>query len=136
MKVFFYGLFMDEELLRSKGIQPSGIRLGFVDDYELCIGERATLLRRPNGRAYGAMMKIAPAQAKALNAEDSDADYLPETLTVDLLDGTQIAATCYNLPAEKVSGTNRQYATSLLAVATRLCFPEPYLAHIRQAGNL
>jgi hypothetical protein len=94
------------------------------------------LLRQPNGRAYGALLEIAPAQAKALYAEDSVADYLPETLTVGLLDGTQIAATCYNLPAEKVSGTNRQYAASLLAVATRLGLPESYLAHIRQAANL
>ena len=31
--VFFYGLFMDESLLASKGIIPSGTAAGYVDGY-------------------------------------------------------------------------------------------------------
>ncbi len=47
---------MDESLLATKGIRPSEVNLGFVDGYGLRIGERATLVRRPDSRAYGAMM--------------------------------------------------------------------------------
>ena len=61
MRVFFYGLFMDEHVLAGKGIEPSKVDLGFVDGYALRIGERATLVRRAGERAYGAAMDIEPA---------------------------------------------------------------------------
>ena len=120
VRVFFYGLFMDESLLATKGIEPSEVNLGFVDGYVLRIGERATLVRRQDGRAYGAM-------------KDSVADYLPEPVTVELMDGTKVEATCYNLPGDKVTGANKDYANSLLDVASRLGFPDSYLDQIRQA---
>ena len=135
MRVFFYGLFMDERLLAEMGIEPSEISLGFVDGYGLRIGERATLIRSPGSRAYGVMMDIAPGEATDLYAEGSVADYLPEPVIVELTDGTQVEATCYNLPGNKVTGVNKEYAESLLDIATRLDFPDSYLDQIRQARS-
>ena len=123
---------MDEGLLKAKGIKPAEVSVGFVDGYSLRIGQRATLVRLPGGRAYGAIMDIASAEAKELYAEDSVADYLPEPVTVELMDGTRVDATCYNLPGDKVTGTNKHYADSLLHVATRLGFPDSYLDQIRR----
>ena len=133
MRVFFYGLFMDESLLAKKGIKPSEVNLGFVEGFRLRIGERATLVRRPDSRAYGALMDIAASDATDLYAEESVADYLPEPVIVKLLDGSQVEATCYNLPGEKISGSNKEYAASLLNLATKLDFPDWYLDQIRQA---
>jgi hypothetical protein len=135
MRVFFYGLFMDESLLATKGIEPGEVNSGFVDGYRLRIGARATLVRRPDSRAYGVMMDIAPSEATQLYAEDSVADYLPEPVIVELMDGTQVDATCYNLPDDKVIGTNKEYAESLLKVARRLDFPASYLDQFRQARS-
>ena len=132
MNVFFYGLFMDEDILASKGINPTGVRPGFADGYGLRIGERATLVQHPVSRAWGVLMDITASEAHALYAEESVADYLPEQITIQLLDGTSVEATCYNLPADKVTGTNSEYAKSLLKLATQLGFPENYLARIRQ----
>ncbi len=124
---------MDESLLATKGIKPSEVNVDFVDGYGLRIGERATLISRPDGRAYGAIMDITPSEATELYAEDSVADYLPEPVIVELMDGTQVEATCYTLPSDKVTGANKDYAESLLDVATRLGFPDSYLDQIRQA---
>ena len=124
---------MDERLLAAKGIKPTDVSLGFVDGYGLRIGERATLVRRPNGRAYGAIMDIALNEATKLYAEESVADYLPEPVTVELMDGTEVEVTCYNLPSAKVTGTNKAYAKSLLQVASRLGLPDAYLDEIREA---
>lgn len=135
MKVFFYGLFMDEILLARKGILPSEVSPGFVDGYRLRIGERATLERSPVSRAYGVVMDIGPGEAAALYAEGSVADYVPEIVEVELMVGSKLEATCYNLPAGKVAGTNMDYAKSLLAIASRLGFPDSYLAEIRGAGT-
>jgi hypothetical protein len=63
--VFFYGLFMDESLLASKGVRPTERTVGYVDGYVLRIGKRATLLPEANSRAYGVLMKFASADAAA-----------------------------------------------------------------------
>ncbi|MEE8287939.1 MAG: gamma-glutamylcyclotransferase family protein [Nitrosomonadaceae bacterium] len=134
MNVFFYGLFMDEDLLAKKGISPSKAEVGFVDGFALRIGERATLIRSADTRSYGVMMNISSDQANELYAESSVADYVPESVTVELLNGSKVEASCYNLPVDKVTGTNKVYAQALLEVANRLGLPERYLVEIRQAG--
>ena len=134
MNVFFYGLFMDESLLAKKGILPGSSAVGHVDGFALRIGERAALLRSAGARAYGIMMNISDNAAKELYAERSVADYVPEPVTVNLSDGSEVEAICYNLPEEKITGTNKDYAASLLELAARLEFPESYLDEIRKAS--
>lgn len=126
---------MDESLLASKGIKPANVNLGYVEGYGLRIGERATLVRRPGDRAYGAVMDITRDKATELYADDSVADYLPEPVTVELMNGTEVEATCYNLPSAKVTGTNKAYAEALLQLANSLGLPDSYLAEIRLAKN-
>ena len=136
MNVFFYGLFMDVSLLEEKGISPGNVEIGYVEGFTLRIGERATLVRSDAGRAFGVMTNISGDEAKALYAENSVADYVPEPVTVILMDGSKAAATCYNLPANKVTGTNRAYADALWKLADQLGLPEQYLAEVRRAGEL
>jgi hypothetical protein len=131
--VFFYGLFMDESLLASKGAHVTEPTVGYVDGYSLRIGERATLLPESNSRAYGVLMKIAPAEAAALYSEQSVADYVAEPVVVTLSGDIQVSAVCYNLPAAKLVGANPAYAAALLALATKLGLPDSYLKHIRNA---
>ena len=134
MKVFFYGLFMDVDLLAKKGITPQDAVVGHVDGFSLHIGERATLLRSAGARAYGVMMEISPGEAKDLYAESSVADYVPEHVTVELMDGSKVEASCYILADDKVTGTNKDYAEALVQVANKLGLPETYVAEITQAG--
>lgn len=129
--VFFYGLFMDEALLASKGIHPSRTIVGHVEDYALRIGARATLVPEGGSRAYGVLMTVAAEGLRTLYADDSVADYVSETVSVLLSDGTQEPAVCYNLPESKLAGTNPEYASALLALAGKLGLPGDYLQHIR-----
>ena len=135
MKVFFYGLFMDKDLLARKGVTARNAAVGFVDGYRLRIGERATLQRRAGARAYGVMMEVSAVELDGLYEEVSVADYVPETVLVELMAGGQSSARCYNLPDDKVTGANERYAEALLKLATQLGLPEPYLGQIRQAAS-
>ena len=135
MKVFFYGLFMDENLLAEKGVNASDTCIGYIDGFRLRIGERATLERREGARAYGVAMEVADEDLRQLYAEDSVADYVPETVVVELVDGGAARATCYNLPGDRVAGTNKCYAQSLTELATRLGLPGDYIDQVRAAGD-
>ena len=130
--VFFYGLFMDESLLASKGISPLRATVGHVDGYGLRIGRRATLVPDESNRAYGVLMTMRAEDVRALYSEESVADYVAESVSVVLPDGTLEAAVCYNLPESKLKGTNSQYANSLLTLAGKLGFPSDYLQQIRK----
>ena len=130
--VFFYGLFMDESLLASKGVIPSRAAVGCVDGYGLRIGRRATLVRDETSRAHGVLMTIRAEDVSTLYAEESVADYVPESVAVVLPDGTLEPAVCYNLPAGKLEGTNSEYASSLLILAGKLGLPGDYLEQIRR----
>ena len=133
MKVFFYGLFMDADLLAKMGLKPKNVEVAHVDGFRLRIGERATLLRAKDAKAYGVVMEITSDEVDDLYAESSVADYVAETVTTELVDGRKVEASCYILPEDKVTGTNKEYAEALSRVAARLGLPEKYIAEIRQA---
>lgn len=132
VSVFFYGLFMDESLLASKGISASKVTVGYVDGYGLRIGRRATLVPDHGNRAYGVLMSLRAADVRALYSDESVADYVSESVSVVLPDGTVESAVCYNLPKRKLEGANAGYANSLLILAAKLGLPDDYLQQIRE----
>lgn len=123
---------MDVRLLESRGVKPSSVRTAFVDGFKLRIGERATLVQGANDRAFGTLMNVTSIELAQLYSEDSVADYVPEIVSVELADGSKVEAACYNLPGDKVTGTNKEYAKSLLKLADELGFPDSYLDEIRR----
>ncbi len=129
---FFYGLFMDEALLRSKGFNPSCIETGVVEGFGLRIGERATLVESEGERAYGVIMFMSHKELEALYSEESVSDYVPENLTVTTSNNKKIIAITYNLPLEKLTGQNREYACSLAKLAKNVGLPSEYIKEIEK----
>ena len=130
--VFFYGLFMDEGLLKGKGLSPSGVEIAFAEGFGLRVGERASLVESEGERAYGLIMFLSREELKALYGEKSVSDYQPEKLTVTTSNNKNIVATTYNLPVEKLTGQNREYARSLTALAKNVGLPPEYIEEIEK----
>lgn len=130
--VFFYGLFMDEQLLVSKGFEPSGATVAHVDGYALRIGKRASLAPQGTARSYGVLMTMRVADLQALYSGEGLSDYVPETVQAVKPDGTRVPALCYNLPEDRLGATSADYAKSLHALARKLGLPEAYLRHIER----
>ena len=135
VQVFFYGLFMDEALLARQGLRPRDAALGYVDGLALRIGLRATLVPQAGHRAHGVVMTITAAEATALYAEPSVAEYRPEPVTVVLADGGATDAVTYVLPDGPEAGSNADYAAALLALAERLGLPNDYLAELARLAR-
>jgi DeoR/GlpR family transcriptional regulator of sugar metabolism len=132
MNVFFYGLFMDTAILAKSGIYPSNLQKGYLQDYALKIGNRASLIPSTQERSYGVVITADEKSLQKLYAAPSVADYIPEEVTVHLESGDVVKALCYNLPASSLTGTNTSYAISLHSLAKKLGFPKAYLAHIKK----
>ncbi|MDT7831671.1 gamma-glutamylcyclotransferase family protein [Flavobacteriaceae bacterium S356] len=132
MNVFFYGLFMDTAILARSGIYPSSLQKGYLQDYALKIGNRASLIPSTNERSYGVVITADQESLAKLYAAPSVADYIPEEVMVHVASGGVIKALCYNLPEASLSGTNPVYAASLYKLAKKLGFPESYLEKIKK----
>lgn len=134
--VFFYGLFMDEQLLKGRGITPSRPTLAHVNGYRLVLGNRATLVPAAGYTAHGVLVHIGREELERLYADPSVSAYRPETVRAALADGTAVEALCYNLPpAGSSDAPNREYARKLHKLGTRLGLPAAYLATIKQIAD-
>jgi hypothetical protein len=130
--VFFYGLFMDDALLREKGMNPLNRRLAFVENFSLVIGARATLIPCAGQTVYGVVFLLAHAEVDALYEEASVSVYRPEAVSARLEDGSVIPALCFNLPVPpSIKERNPQYVSKLRAAASRIGLPPSYVSSIR-----
>ena len=130
--VFFYGLFMDAEILRAKGLHPTDGRQACVSGMALRIGRRATLVPEPGKSVYGFVFRLSHEEIEQLYAEPSVAAYRPEAVIAQLADQSRIPALCFNLPpSSETEPANPEYAEKLRALASRLGLPAEYAASIR-----
>jgi len=95
--VFFYGLYMDEEILKSKNVLPRDKRTAVAYGYELRIGNMATLLRKEEAKAYGMVYALTHDEIDTLYTKAGLTDYVAESLIVELEDGSSIPVLCCNL---------------------------------------
>ena len=129
--VFFYGLFMDQDLLRSKGLIPRRAEVAWADGVELVIGQRAALVPRRGARAYGVLMSLDIEGLQRLYADPTVSAYQPQTLQVHLRSGGTALAVCYNLPAlPPTADRDSGYADKLRAVAEKVGLPPEYVTSI------
>ena len=130
--VFFYGLFMDRDLLRAKGLIPEAPELASVSGFALRIGQRAALVPQPSGRVHGLVMSLTLDELELLYSEPSVQAYKPQAVLAHLASGGIIAALCYNLP-EPPSPTehNPEYATKLRSVGQKVGLPADYVASLQ-----
>jgi hypothetical protein len=125
--VFFYGLFMDEVLLREKGVHPENRRIASLENFCLVIGARATLVPCPGQTAHGVIFSLTHGEVDALYAEASVSVYRPEAVSARLVDGSLIPALCFNLPSPPaIEEQNPQYVTKLRELAARIGLPSDY----------
>ncbi len=125
---FFYGLFMDDGVLRQAGVAAERSRRAYVADFALRIGRRATLVPSQGARAYGMVYAMTHAELERLYGAQGLEAYRPEAVTAELLDGGSVPALCYNLlEAPAPDEANADYAEKLRAALRRLDFPADYI---------
>jgi hypothetical protein len=128
---FFYGLFMDADVLRESGVAPADPRRAYVDGFALRIGQRATLLPLAGARAYGMMFALTHAELERLYAAPGLEQYRPEAVLARTLEGTPVPALCYTLrEAPQPSERNPEYAARLQRALRKLDFPPEYVTSV------
>ncbi len=108
---FFYGLFMDGEILRKAGVEPTNPRRASVD---------------------GMLFALTHTELVRLYASPGVEDYHPEAVVAQPLAGTPVPALCYNpREAPQPEERNPEYAAQLQRTLKELDFPADYVGSIR-----
>lgn len=129
LDAFFYGLYMDAEVLAAKGVPARAPRKAMVEGHALRLGDKATLLRQDGARAYGMVFALTHAEIGALYAGLQA--YRPEPVLARLLDGGAVPALCMNLLEPPAPGErNPAYAAKLRAALGKLGFPPDYVQSV------
>lgn len=135
INVFFYGLYMDEALLRSKGTEPEHNCVATVSGYALRIGQRATLVPDKFGTVHGVMMSLTYPEIDRLYADDSVNMYRPIPVVAHTQNGSIIPALCFVLPvAPEPDEFNYDYARKLKEISTIIGLPVSYINSISEPG--
>lgn len=131
VNVFFYGLFMDAELLQSKGAVPKNQISAHLKGYCIRIGNRATLIPEANKSVYGILMSLTHKEIDMLYAEESLKAYRPEPIIVHTKDERTLPALCFNLIEPPAAHErNEEYVRKLKLVAIKCNLPEEYVNSI------
>jgi hypothetical protein len=129
--VFFYGLFMDVQVLREAGTKPSNFRRAYVADFALRIGQRATLVPSRGARAYGMLIALTHAELERLYSAPGLEVYRPEAVIAHPSEGEAMPALCYNLvQAPEPQERNPEYAMRLRGILGDLDFPVEYVKSV------
>lgn len=129
--VFFYGLFMDADVLREHQVAAVDPRPAYADGYALRIGRRATLIPFAGQRAYGMVYALTEAELDRLYSGPGLDQYRPEPLLVQMLGGITLPVLCYVCPRPQPGEANAEYAARLRAVLQKLHFPPEYVKAVR-----
>jgi|SRR5215470_1246388 len=128
---FFYGLYMDLDVIREAGVTPKNPRRAYVDNFTLRIGQRATLLPSAGARAYGVLYALTHAELERLYTAPGLEHYRPEAVLAHPLDGAATPALCYNLrEAPRPEERNPADAERLRRALARLELPPDYIASV------
>lgn len=123
--IFFYGLYMDPEMLKQRGVQARNPRLAVVENYALCLGNRATILRSRGDHAYGVVYSLTHQEIHGLYWGIGLDVYVPEALSVQIINGPCVPAICcLLLEPPKLDEQNPDYIEKLGVTMSELGLPE------------
>jgi hypothetical protein len=136
-EVFFYGLYMDPDVLRAHGIEPGPARRAHVDGFALRIGARATLVPCAGGRVHGLVYLLDPDAVGAVYAQEGRHAYQAEGVLAWVDGETPRPALSFRLAhAPAAQERNDDYARQLQALLGRLGFPRDYVESMAGTADI
>jgi hypothetical protein len=130
---FFYGSFINLEVLREVGLVPDAVEVAKLTGFDIRIQPLANLVRADERCVYGITATATHRELSRLYAYAESAlggTYLPEAVLVETLDRRFRPALCYIAPAMEPRTADREYVDRIIEPAKEYGFPDWYLEHL------
>ena len=134
VNVFFYGSYMNFDVLAEVGIAEREYQVAYLSGYRLWISPFANLVSDNAAETFGILTQLTHAELDRLYIDHAKgrlgAIYLPKAVMVHLGDAEPIPARCYISHSVETKHPDPDYIERILAAARKYKFPPTYLNHI------
>jgi hypothetical protein len=133
--VFFYGSYMNFEVLREVDLAPAQWEVAVVSGFDIRIQPRANLVPSAEHRVYGIMATATHSELGRLYAHAKDVlgeTYLPQAVLAETTAGTIRPALCYIAPQMEPRPATADYVERIVKPARQFGFPDWYLQRLQR----
>jgi hypothetical protein len=131
--VFFYGSFINLDVLSQVGYVPERFEVARLGGFDIRISPLANLVRSEQHCVYGLLATATHDELQRLYDYARDGlggDYLPEAVLAQTLSGLWRPALCYIAPALGQGVPSNDYIDRIVTAARRHGFPDWYVARL------
>lgn len=125
---------MDPELLIQNGFNPHNKTIAKLENFDLFLGERATLIQKNNHTVWGTIISMTENELIKLYSTPSVSDYKCVDIICQNIEGTDIKACVYILPNDYpiTPPQDGDYAKQLHTVCKKMSLPSDYCDRIHE----
>ena len=124
---FFYGSFIDLDVLKRAGVVPKRFEVAKLGGFDVEIKPLANLVRSERHCVYGIVAATTHQELRRLYSQGWVSSYLPEAVLVETLDGKWRAALCYVAPELAAEPAAEEYVEHIVRAARKHGFPDWYV---------
>lgn len=133
--VFFYGSYMNFDVLREVNLAPAQWEVAVVSGFDISIRPRANLVQSAEHRVYGILATATHSELGRLYAHAKDVlgeTYLPQAVLAERPDGGFHPALCYIAPEMDPRPATADYVDRIVRPAKQFGFPEWYIQRLKR----
>ena len=133
VKVFFYGSFMDLEVLRTLGVVPRTFETAELKNWSITFSPMATLVQGEGDFVYGTIAELSLDEVRMLYSRGDLKRYYPVDITVSTKGNELVPVLCYISKRGTEQKLSVEYLQRVIQAAKNLGFPPAYLAKLERA---
>ena len=133
--VFFYGSFINRDVLKQAGYVPDRFEVARLNGFDIQIRPLANLVRSGRHCVYGIVAPATHEQLRRLYSQDWVGTYLPEAVLIQTEDGRLMPALCYIAPPAPAAPAAADYVERIAGPAREYGFPDWYVARLQGFRN-
>ncbi|HKA86673.1 MAG TPA: gamma-glutamylcyclotransferase family protein [Haliangiales bacterium] len=127
---FFYGSFINVDVLREVDFVPEAVLLARLSGYDIRIEPLANLVPDEAGTVYGILVPATHAELQRLYGQGWVGTYLPHAVLATRPDGAFVPALCYVAPSPPRAPARADYVDRIVRPARAYGFPAWYIARL------
>jgi hypothetical protein len=129
--VFFYGSFMDRQILRRRGFEPADLQVAKLWGFDIRFRPLATIVPvEERTCVYGLLATATHEQLQRLYGEAMVSSYRVEPVIVETIPGRTLPALVYIAWGRTPPPESADYIQHILGPAREFDFPGWYLEHV------
>lgn len=129
---FFYGSFMDLDVLKRADVAPRRFEVARLGGFDVEINPLANLVRSDRHCVYGIVAETSHEELGRLYSQGWVSSYLPVAVLVETLDGGWRTALCYVAPQPAAEPASEDYVERVVRAAKAHGFPGWYVDRLKE----